>query len=67
MINRSYILICARQGSKGIKNKNLQKVGKISLVEHSIKLAKKIKNNFIIISTDSKKILKLQIKNLNLK
>ena len=63
MINRNYILICARQGSKGIKNKNLQKVGKISLVEHSIKLAKKIKDNFIIISTDSKKILKLGKKN----
>lgn len=63
MINSSFILICARQGSKGIKDKNLQKIGKFSLVEHSIKVAKKIKNNFTIISSDSKKILKLGKKN----
>lgn len=61
-IDKNYILICARKGSKGIKNKNLRKVGDLSLVEHSIKIAKKIKNNFITVSSDSKKILKISKK-----
>ena len=56
---KKFIIICARKGSKGIKDKNLQKVGNASLVEHSINTAKKIKNNFIIVTSDSEKILKL--------
>lgn len=60
--NKNYILICARKGSKGIKNKNLRKVGNLSLVEHSIQIAKKIKNNFISVSSDSEKILKISKK-----
>tara|TARA_B100000686_G_C16548105_1_gene841027 strand:+ start:199 stop:903 length:705 start_codon:yes stop_codon:yes gene_type:complete len=62
MKSKNFVLICARRGSKGIKNKNLQKVGKLSLVEHSIKIAKKIKNNFVIISSDSKKIINVSRK-----
>ena len=53
-------LILARKGSKRIKNKNLQKVGKKTLVAHTIEFAKKIlptKN--IILSTDSPKIRKI--------
>lgn len=52
-------LICARGGSKGIKNKNLLKISNISLIGHSIKMAKKI-NSFckIVVSTDSTKIAK---------
>ena len=50
-------LICARGGSKGIKNKNLLKIGKKTLLNHSIDIAKKA-NIFskIVVSTDSKKI-----------
>tara|TARA_B100001778_G_scaffold127551_2_gene104945 strand:+ start:613 stop:1305 length:693 start_codon:yes stop_codon:yes gene_type:complete len=50
-------LICARGGSKGIKNKNLLKIGKKTLLHHSIDIAKKT-NMFskIVVSTDSKKI-----------
>lgn len=60
--NKNYILICARKNSKGIKNKNLKKIGKYSLIEHSIRIAKKINNNYISVSTDSKKILKISKK-----
>ena len=53
MRNR-YVIICARAGSKGIKNKNLKKIGKYTLVEKSIMIAKKLKNiKKIIVSTDS--------------
>ncbi len=50
-------LICARGGSKGIKNKNLSKIGKKTLLNHSIDIAKKA-NVFakIVVSTDNKKI-----------
>ena len=41
MKKKDLILICARKGSKGIKNKNLKRVGKIQLFIHSIKIAKK--------------------------
>ena len=49
----------ARGGSKGIKNKNLKKIGKISLVGLAGEFAKNL--NLIdtaIVSTDSTKIAK---------
>ena len=49
--------IFARKGSQGIKNKNLLKFKKISLLAHSILQSRKsryIKRTFV--STDSKKI-----------
>jgi CMP-N-acetylneuraminic acid synthetase len=56
-------LICARGGSKGIKNKNLLKINNKSLLRISIEQAKKItKIKKIFVSTDSKKIAKEAIK-----
>jgi N-acylneuraminate cytidylyltransferase len=57
-------LICARGNSKGIKNKNLLKFKKTSLIGHAIKQARKSKYiNKVIVSTDSKKIAKEAMKN----
>ena len=50
-------IIPARAGSKGIKNKNLQRIGNKTLVEYTIDQAKNSKYiNTIGVSTDSKKI-----------
>ena len=55
--NQVWAIIPARSGSKRLKNKNLLKVGKISLVGHAIKIAKNTKGiNRIFVSTDSTKI-----------
>ena len=52
------VLITARAGSRRLKNKNLLKLNKKSLLYWSISHAKKIKENKkIVVSTDSKKIL----------
>ena len=52
-------LICARGNSQGIKNKNLLKFKKTSLLGNSIKQAFKSKFiNRVIVSTDSDKIAK---------
>ena len=49
--------ICARKGSKGVKNKNLKTINKKPLIFYSIDQAKKSKLfKKIVISTDSKKI-----------
>lgn len=54
----------ARAGSKGIKNKNLKKIGKKCLFEHSINHAKNSKYvDCISVSTNSKKIQKIALKN----
>ena len=56
-------LICARGGSKGIRNKNLLKIGNKSLLRFSIEHAKKIKTiKKIFVSTDSKHIAKEAVK-----
>ena len=53
-------VIPARAGSKGVKNKNLRKVGNITLTEHTINQAQKSKLiNYIAVSTDSTKIQKI--------
>ena len=57
-------IIPARGGSKSIKNKNLLKLGKYSLLEHAIFFAKKTKKfNNIILSSDSNKILNIGLNN----
>jgi CMP-N,N'-diacetyllegionaminic acid synthase len=56
-------LIPARAGSKGIKNKNLKKINNKSLTELAIDITKKSKIfDKIILSSDSKKILRLSSK-----
>ena len=37
------VLICARSGSKGIKNKNIVKLNKKPLIQYTIEAAKKVK------------------------
>ena len=52
-----HALICARAGSRGIKNKNIKKFKGKPLIAHPIQLARKIKKfKSISVSTDSKKI-----------
>lgn len=52
-------LVCARGGSKGIKNKNLLKINNISLVGRSVIQAKKsFLINKVYISSDSIKIIR---------
>jgi len=52
--------ICARKGSKGLKNKNIMKLLNKPLIIHTIDQAKKSKIfTKIVVSSDSKKILKL--------
>ena len=53
-------IIPARANSKGIPQKNLQKINGISLVENTIKIAKKSKKiSRLILTTDSEKIAKI--------
>ena len=53
-------LICARGGSKEIKNKNIKFFFKKHLIEWTFKIAKSIKIfNNIYLSSDSKKIIKI--------
>tara|TARA_A100001011_G_scaffold399855_2_gene510587 strand:+ start:1022 stop:1711 length:690 start_codon:yes stop_codon:yes gene_type:complete len=60
---KTLVLIPARSGSKGIKNKNLRKINNRPLIEYTFHLAEKLKNiDDIILSTDSKKIVKKSIK-----
>mgnify|MGYP006077432349 FL=1 len=52
-----HALICARAGSKGIKNKNIRHFKKKPLISYPIKLAKSIKRiKSVSVSTDSRKI-----------
>lgn len=59
-------IIPARSGSKGLKNKNIQKISNKTLIDHRIDMVKKAKltNNQIILSTDSKKYKKLYEKKI---
>tara|TARA_B100001057_G_C22733295_1_gene904744 strand:- start:246 stop:905 length:660 start_codon:yes stop_codon:yes gene_type:complete len=59
-VKKLVVVIPARKGSKRLKNKNTLILGNKNLVERSIIFAKKlVKNNCIILSTDSDKILKI--------
>ena len=53
------LTICARGGSKGIKNKALIKLGNKKLIDYTLVIARKIKFvDCIVISTDSSEIIK---------
>ena len=53
------LTICARGGSKGIKNKALVKLGNKKLIDYTLIIAQKIKFiDCIVISTDCNKIIK---------
>ena len=55
-----HALICARSGSKGIKNKNIRIFKSKPLISYPIKSAQRIKEIVSIsVSTDSKKIAKI--------
>ncbi|MDC0446182.1 acylneuraminate cytidylyltransferase family protein [Candidatus Pelagibacter sp.] len=56
-------VICARKGSKGLKNKNILNIGNIPLIAHSILVAKSIKKiSKVVVSTDSPEIAKISKK-----
>ena len=51
-------LIAARQGSKGVKNKNLLNIKNKSITRIAVEIAVKLKNiDNVILSSDSQKIL----------
>lgn len=57
-------IIPARKGSKGIKNKNIVKFRGKPLIQHTFITAKKLQKEFdVLVSTDSKIIRKLALKN----
>ena len=53
------VVIPARSGSKGIKNKNIKKINNKELIYYTIKSAKQLNPDKIIVSTDSLKIKKI--------
>lgn len=64
MKKKIWVIIPARSGSKGIKNKNIKKFLNIPLFIHSINFAKKLKFiDKIFFSSDSKKYCNLAKKN----
>lgn len=58
-IRSFWAFIPARSGSKSIKNKNIIKLNGLPLIAHTIILAKKLMVKKIIVSSDSKKYLKI--------
>lgn len=56
------IIILARKNSKRLKNKNLLKIKRRSLIEICIDFAKKMPKSKIIVSTDCTKILEIALK-----
>ena len=61
-MNSILCTICMRSGSRGVKNKNIKLINGRPLMYYTIKQAIKSRIfDHIVVSTDSKKILKLQI------
>jgi len=63
---KNICFIPARSGSKGIKNKNVQKIKNKTLIEYAYEVAKKSKIfDKIVLSTDSKKYLNILKKHID--
>ena len=61
---RNIVVMPARAGSKRFLNKNIQLLGGIPLIVHSIQYAKKnCKNARIVVSTDSEQIKEIALEN----
>ena len=59
-MNKTYALITARRNSKGIRKKNLLKIGKDTLISRSIKILRNAKIfQKIFLSSDSNQFLKM--------
>ena len=59
-VRKIVALIPARSGSKSIKDKNIQKIGKKNLINYILSTLLKVKEiNRVILSSDSQKILNI--------
>ena len=59
-MNNLLITICARGGSKGVKNKNIRDLAEKPLIYYTIKQAKEWgRGKHIVLSTDSKEIAEI--------
>ena len=59
---KTYLILPARLDSSRLKNKLIRKIGDLTLIEHMIIKAKKIKNTDVIVSTDSRTIQDISLK-----
>ena len=50
---KTFVILPARMKSSRLPNKLIKKIGEMTLIEHMIARAKKIKDAIIIVSTDS--------------
>ena len=57
--NETLCLICAKGNSQGLKNKNIKKINKKTLIEIAFKKAEQNKLKFFCLSTESQKIRKI--------
>jgi CMP-N,N'-diacetyllegionaminic acid synthase len=58
-LNETLCLICAKGNSQGLKNKNIKKINKKTLIEIAFKKAEQNKLKFFCLSTESQKIRKI--------
>ncbi len=63
LLKDTILIICARQGSKGIKNKNIIKINRKPLIQYAFDKIKMIKFPYTCLSTDSEVIRNIAKKN----
>ena len=59
---KTFVILPARMKSSRLPNKLIKKIGEMTLIEHMIARAKKIKDAIIIVSTDSNIIYNYAVK-----